>query len=159
MALAAINRKLFPSPHERIAGPLSAIAQTRFAMGDGKSAVAYMRQALTQYRALLGDDHLNTITTVGNLGYILAEFGDAVEAESLFELPVAPRIPDGQRSPGTECGKGGGNAAIVIQSCVVGGRERRRAVVHVQEHDVKATGVRPQREPHIPSLQPDARIP
>ena len=83
----------------------------------------------------------------------------SVEAKTLFELPVAPCRPDGQRSAGTECGKGGGNTAIVVQARVVGGVERRGAVVHVQEHDLKATGVRPQREPHIPSLEPDAPIP
>src|SRR4029077_8247323 len=51
----------------------------------------------------------------------------SVEAETLFELPVVPRGPDGQRSAGTECGKGSGNAGIVVESGVVGGRERRRA--------------------------------
>jgi hypothetical protein len=83
----------------------------------------------------------------------------SVEAETLFELPVVPRRPDGQGSAGTKCGKCSGNAGIVVESCVVGGRERPRAVVRVQEHDVKATGVRPQRETHIRSLDPDARIP
>ena len=83
----------------------------------------------------------------------------SVEAETLFELPVAPRRPDGERPARTECGKGGGNAAVVVQSYVVRGRERRRPVVHVQEHDVEATGVPPQREPHVPSLKPDAPIP
>ena len=83
----------------------------------------------------------------------------SVVAKTLFELPVAPCRPDRQRSAGTERGKGGSNAAVVIQTCVVGGRERRRAVVHVQEHDVIAAGVPTQREPHIPSLEPDASIP
>jgi hypothetical protein len=82
----------------------------------------------------------------------------AVEAETLFELPVAPRRPDGERTRWTECGKGGGNAAIVIEASVVGGREGRRAVVHVQEHNVKAPGVRSQRESHIPGLEADAPI-
>src|SRR5207302_4874193 len=83
----------------------------------------------------------------------------SVEAETLFELPVVPRRPDGKRSAGTECGKGSGNAGIVVESCVVGGSERRRAVVRVEQHDIKATGVRPQRETHIRSLDADAPIP
>jgi hypothetical protein len=83
----------------------------------------------------------------------------SVEAETLFELPVFPRRPDGKRSAGTECRKGRGNAGIVVESCVVGGCERRRAVVRIQEHGVEATGVRAQRKTHIRSLDPDARIP
>src|SRR4029453_8641387 len=83
----------------------------------------------------------------------------SVEAETLFELPVLPRRPDGQRSAGTEGGKGSGNASIVVESDVVGGRERRRAVVRVEQRDVKATGVRPQRETHIRGLNANAPIP
>src|SRR5436190_4254926 len=49
----------------------------------------------------------------------------SVVAETLFELPVVPRGPDSQRSAGTECGKGSGDTAIVVEPCVVGGRERR----------------------------------
>ena len=70
----------------------------------------------------------------------------SVEAEALFELPVVPRRPDGERSAGTEGGKRRGNASIVVESRVVGGRERPRAVVRVEQRGVKAAGVRAQRE-------------
>jgi hypothetical protein len=83
----------------------------------------------------------------------------SVEAETLLELPVLPRRPDGERSARTQRSRCRGNAAIVVQPCIVGVGERRRAIVDVQEHHVEATGVRPQREPHILSPDADARIP
>ena len=82
----------------------------------------------------------------------------SVEAETLFELAVVPGRPHGQRSAWAEGSKGCGNACIVVESRVVGGRERRRPIVSVQAHDVKATGVRPQRETYIRSLDADAPI-
>src|SRR3954454_12833031 len=83
----------------------------------------------------------------------------SVEAETLLELAVLPRRPDGQRSAGTQCSRCRGNPAVVVQSRVLGGGEGRRSIVDVQEHHVEATGVRPQREPYILSQEPEARIP
>jgi hypothetical protein len=52
-------------------------------MDDGAGSIALMRQSVAQYRELLGEDHRSTLTTVGGLGFMLAEYGDPVEAESL----------------------------------------------------------------------------
>ena len=90
----AVNRVVFREPHERTASNLSAIAQTRYVAGNGSGAIESMRQALAQYRALLGEAHLNTIITSGNLGFIMAEYGDPVRAESLLVASQARLNPE-----------------------------------------------------------------
>jgi tetratricopeptide (TPR) repeat protein len=57
------------------------------------SAIA---SSVQQYRALLGDRHVNTLITAGHLGRMLAAAGDAAEAERLLELTLS-RLDTTQR--------------------------------------------------------------
>ena len=90
----AVNRTVFKEPHERIASNLGAIAQTQYVVGNGRAAIDHSRQALAQYRQLLGEEHLNTIVSIGNLGFIIAEYGNPAEAESLLTASLAKLNPD-----------------------------------------------------------------
>jgi hypothetical protein len=60
-------------------------------MGDGREAIELMRRSLEEYRRVLGEDHRSTLTTMGNLAGVLAEFGDPVEAESLARVSLRRR--------------------------------------------------------------------
>src|SRR5262249_21002498 len=86
-----IDRRLFGERHEKIANLYAQLSQVRFQMRDSIGAVRYMREALAQFRALVGGDHPGTFITAGNLARMLAQSRSAAEAESLARATL-PRL-------------------------------------------------------------------
>ena len=68
-----MNRTLFGAEHLRIASCLNLIALTLHARGHVADAIMLFRESLQQYRHLVGESHINSLTVGNNLGKALRE--------------------------------------------------------------------------------------
>ncbi len=80
-------------------------------------------------------------------------------AQALLKFPVLSSRPDCQHPIHLERRKCDGNSAVVIKSSVVGrGCKRGRTVVHVQQHCIKLSGSRTERNGDVIDLDLHPRI-
>ena len=90
-----------------------------------REAGALTHDAVEGYGDLLGADHQKTITTLGNLAYILEELGEDARAEALYREVIEERLTDEARM--TETWGPRNNLAMLLQR---GGRVGEAAAIY-----------------------------